>query len=567
MQINNIDSEEVILELPSWRPGRYELGNFARNIRKWHAFNDKNEPLVFRKNSKDTWQVSTEGSGTIIIRYEYYCFQADAGSCFVDEDHIYINPVQCFLYISEKLHESCTIELDIPSNYKLATSLKKDSQKVLLAGDFHELYDSPFIAGADLQSESYKVNDTTFTIWLQGKCKPEWQRIIEDFTAFTIKQLEMMGSFPFKEYHFLVLVLPYKFYHGVEHLSSTVLAIGPGQNLMNDSVYIDFIGVASHELFHAWNVKTIRPAEMMPYNYKKENYSRLGFVYEGVTTYYGDLFLAKCGVYTVDQFFAEISLRLQKHFDNPGRFNLSVADSSYDTWLDGYNPGVPGRKTSIYDEGCLTAMMTDLIIRDKNKSASLDDVMKTLYNDFGKKKIGYTDHDYISVVENIAKIAMADFFLDHVYGTENDEELLNTLLNSAGCSLMKKSSSEESERRFGFKITGHEKLTTVSSIYPGSPAFENGLGINDEIIAVNEIKVEENLQALLKMFSMKKIVITILTPMKMLKDIAMSPSGTDYYSRYFISKKENPTREQREFFKSWLNHDFEEVSSYEKTGK
>ena len=229
--------------------------------------------------------------------------------------------------------------------------------------------------------------------------------------AFTIDQLKMMGSFPFDAYHFLVQVLPYSFYHGVEHLKSTVLGIGPGYDLMRNNIYIDFVGVASHELFHAWNIKTIRPAEMMPYNYKTENYSRLGFVYEGVTTYYGDLILARCGVYNTEQFFKELNVRIQKHFDNPGRQNLSVADSSFDTWLDGYTPGVPGRKTSIYDEGCITALMTDLIIRKKtNSKSSLDDVMRTLYEDFGKKNIGYAEHDYFSIVDFIAKDSMADFY-------------------------------------------------------------------------------------------------------------------------------------------------------------
>src|SRR5437762_8327636 len=170
---------------------------------------------------------------------------------------------------------------------------------------------------------------------------------------------------------------------------------------MKEEFYVDFIGVVSHELFHVWNVKTIRPAEMTPYDYTKENYSRLGFVYEGVTTYYGDLFLVRSGVYSISQFFAELNVRIQKHFDNYGRFNLSVADSSFDTWLDGYTPGIPNRKTSIYDEGCLIALMTDLLIRryTQNKK-SLDDVMKTLYFDFAKLHHGYAEHDYTKVVEN-----------------------------------------------------------------------------------------------------------------------------------------------------------------------
>ncbi len=566
MHIDNIETDEVTIELPSWRPGRYELGNFAKNIRRWSVYNKKNEILAFRKLTKDTWQVSTEGAKEIIIRYEYFCEQPDAGGCYIDENQIYINPVHCFLFIHERMHEVHTVELNMPAGYKIATSLKV-TNNLLTAENYHELVDSPFIASATLQNRKYTVGGTNFHIWLQGNCKPDWNKIVADFESFTKVQLKTMGDFPFSEYHFLVLVLPYKFYHGVEHLSSTVLALGPGTQLMSDPLYIDFTGVASHELFHAWNIKTIRPAEMHPYDYKRENYSRLGFVYEGVTTYYGDLFLAKCGVYSVEQFFREIGARLQKHFDNHGRFNLSVADSSYDTWLDGYNPGVPGRKVSIYDEGCLIAMMCDLMIRQKtNSRASLDDVMKTLYNDFGKKKIGYTDHDYISIVENIAGQPMADFFLDYVYGTENDEQLLSEVLSYVGCQLVKKPSTDETERYFGFRSNVENGVTNVASIAPGSPAFAGGLSRNDEIVAVNEMKVQDNVQTLFKMFSGEKIVLTILTPMKMLKDITLTPSKIDFYSRYSISRKENADVASKMFFKAWLNQEFEEVGKYKVEG-
>ncbi len=564
MTIDCIDSEEIILELPSWRPGRYELGNFAKNIRKWQAVNDKNETLAFKKITKDSWKVSTEGSTKIKIIYDYFCAQADAGACWIDEEQIYINPVHCFLFLSERLHESCTIELNIPKNYKVACSLKKTSEHNLFAMDFHQLFDSPLIASSTLQLHTYSVSGADFNIWIQGNCKPDWERIINDFHLFTEEQFTMMDGFPFSEYNFLVQVLPYNFYHGVEHLTSTVLAIGPGHQLMNDSLYVEFLGVASHELFHAWNVKTIRPVEMFPYNYKKENYSRLGFVYEGVTTYYGDLFLARCGVFSIDQFFKEINDRLQKHFDNPGRFNLSVADSSFDTWLDGYNPGIPGRKTSIYDEGCLTAMMTDLLIRKKtNSNSSLDDVMRTLYNDFGKKNIGYTEHDYISIVEYLAKEPMADFFLDYVYGSENDEKLMADLFSYAGCELIKKPSPEYSERFFGFKTILNGKTTLTGSIAPESPAVKAGLGKDYEIIAVNEIKVEENIQAILKMLAGEKIILTVLTPMKALKDIALTPSNQEFFQRFTIGKKSNASKENKDFFRAWLKQEFVESVRYE----
>lgn len=557
MTVDRLTSSELTLQLPSWRPGRYELGNFAKNIQRWNAFDEKGSPLPYRKKGKDTWQVDVNEAKSVVIRYNYYAAQLDAGACWLDEQQLYMNPVHCMLFVPERLHESCEVSFDLPMSYKLATSMEKISDHVLRAQDYHELVDSPVIASPSLQHKAFTSGSTIFNIWFQGDCKPDWSRVVEDFKKFSEEQIRTMVDFPVNEYHFLVQVLPFRYYHGVEHLKSTVLALGPGANLMDPSLYVDFVGVASHELFHSWNIKTIRPAEMLPYDYTKENYSRLGFVYEGVTTYYGDLFLARAGVYTVKQFFAEINARLQKHFDNYGRFNLSVADSSFDTWLDGYGPGIPNRKTSIYDEGCLVAMMTDLIIRSKSKGQeSLDEVMRTLYRDFGKRKIGYTEHDYLSIIEKLAGESMADFFIDYIYGTENYEPLLSELLGLAGCVLSKKPSSVESERYFGFKINQSEGKTFVKQVAPGSPADLAGLGKEEEIISVNEMKVTDNLQELLRLFSGEKIILTTYTPVQKMKDISISAGKEEYYAQYSIRQKEKASPDEQRLFKAWLKHDF-----------
>ena len=555
--VDDIDQEEIFFQLPSWRPGRYELGNFAKNIQHWNAFDQSGNSLPFKKINKDCWKVKSSGASTVHIRYNYFAAQLDAGACWLDEDQIYINPVHCCLYVPEKMHEPCFLEFDLPKNYQFATSLIELSDGKLKAADYHELVDSPVIASPSLQHNSYSVNDINFHVWFNGNCKPDWEKILTDFRHFTVEQIEMMGSFPVKEFHFLVQMLPVRFHHGVEHLKSTVLALGPGYRLMSDQLYIDFTGVASHELFHVWNVKTIRPAEMTPYDYTKENYSRLGYVYEGVTTYYGDLFLVRSGVYSADQFLLEINARVQKHFDNYGRFNLSVADSSFDTWLDGYSKGIPHRKTSIYDEGCIIALMTDLMIRKKTAGArSLDDVMRNLYEDFGKKKIGYTDHDYISAVENTMGDSVADFFIDFVYGTEPVEKLLLELLHHAGCDLKKIPSSSYYENRFGFKTNVENGITRVTSVAPNSVADKASLGADDEIVAFNEIKVEGNLDELSRYFADEPVVLTIITSQKKLKDVVLAISNESYFHQYKIMKREDALPEQKQFFRRWLKCDF-----------
>ncbi|MFN8166951.1 MAG: hypothetical protein U0X76_12525 [Bacteroidia bacterium] len=161
MQISGLDSEEVFFQLPAWRPGRYELGNFARNIRSWKAYNQSGQILASTKVTKDRWKISSEGSSSIVIRYEYYCAQPDAGACWIDEDQVYINPVHCFGFIPEKIHEECIVELNLPKSYIVASSLQKVNEHTLVAADYEDLADSPFIASPTIQHRTYEAGGTT----------------------------------------------------------------------------------------------------------------------------------------------------------------------------------------------------------------------------------------------------------------------------------------------------------------------------------------------------------------------------------------------------------------------
>ena len=206
--------------------------------------------------------------------------------------------------------------------------------------------------------------------------------------------------------------------------------------------------------------------------------------------------------------------------------------------------------------------MTDLLIRkNTDHKSSLDTVMQNLYNDFGKKMRGYTDHDYISLVSHCAGVSMADFFISFVYGTEDDTPLLEETLGYAGLDLHHYSSAIESELFFGFKVTEDSRSTKVTAIYPDSPSFKAGLGKDDEIVAVNEKKVEQNLQELLFLSRGEKLILTVLTPMKRLKDIAIEGDSKEYYPKYAIIKNINADQDQQRFFKSWLGKDFDESKS------
>lgn len=488
--VSNVDKNETLVQLPAWRPGRYELGNFAKNIQKWAPFDNKGNALKFQKISKDCWKVETKGVSELHIKYNYYAVDLNAGSTFLDATQLYMNPVNCCVYIPEKIDEACEMELQLPKDYRVACGAKHKNN-IISCDNFHELADSPFIASASLIEHRITCGGKDFYIWFQGECKPNWDKISTDFMKFCNHQLEMMQKAPFEAYHFLFQITPHRLYHGVEHTTSTVCALGPGYNLMKGDLYEDFLGVSCHELFHAWNIKTIRPVEMQPYDYTKENYSKLGYVCEGVTTYYGDYLLFRSGVFTEDQYLKTFDERLQKHFDNFGRFNLSVADSSFDTWLDGYAPGIPNRKTNIYDEGNLLAFVTDMFIRKNSKNKnSLDDVMRELNEEFALKGKGYSDQDYKQAIEKFAGASYDDIFNNYINGIKDYESLLVEAMNYIGYELIKEPTAKFNEQALGLKVNGVEGICKVTAVYLNSVADIAGIGINDDILSINKMQVK-----------------------------------------------------------------------------
>ena len=544
-----VNQDVTYVHLPSWRPGRYELGNFAKNIKGFKVFDENNKTVLFQKSAKDTWQIETKGISEIRIEYLYYAAELNAGSSFLNQDQLYVNPVNCFLFTEESKNDDIEVHLAIPSDWKIACSMKQSSN-ILKASNFEELADSPFICSNNLQYNQYEVNGVVFHLWFNGEVKPDWKRLVKDFKAFTQKQMEKFMEFPVSEYHFLMQIVPYKAYHGVEHQRSTVITLGPSYDVF-DSLYKELLGVSSHELYHTWNVKAIRPIEMFPYDYKKENYSYLGYLCEGVTTYMGDIFLYKSGVFNLDQYLVEMNKQLQKHFDNHGRFNYSVADSSFDTWLDGYVPGAPARKVSIYTEGCLLAFVTDImLLKSTDDQFGLDTVMKRLYFDFYLKGKGVSESDYKSVLENVSGISVTSFFEDFIHGNKPYESILTDAFEYIGLELNHKPSSSYSQGRLGFKAILNGSNFIVKSIYPGSPAALGGLILEDEIIAINDFSCQGELDKWLKYFDNDLKHITIQRSGRIIRT-SLPEVDRNFYMEYTVKKLEKLNSPQIKAFDAW----------------
>ena len=557
MSVSGLKQDKLQLQLPSWRPGRYELGDFAKNIQRFEVCDVDGNALSFRKKTKDLWEVDVNGSPAVKVVYNYFANEMGGGSTYIDEKQLYVNPINCFLYVPEWIGHSATVEMDIPTDWKVATGMPSLGKHTFQVEDFHQLADCPFIASGNLQHNSYEVEGVRFNLWFEGEFKTDWERIIKDFKKFTKKQMDVMGGFPVPEYHFLFQIRTYRTYHGVEHCNSTVIVLGPSYDILKPVLYDEFLGVSSHELFHTWNVKALRPADMQPYDYTKENYTRLGYVAEGVTTYAGDLFLYQAGCFSEYEFFKNIHQLFQRHFHNYGRFNLSVADSSFDTWLDGYQQGIPHRKVSIYNEGALLAMMLDLsLLLDTDNQKGILSVMRLLYERFGHSETGYTEKDYQNAVEEIGGRSYEQFFQDYYYGTKDIEEELNELLSYVGLEINNVRSRLYFENRFGFKVEYiNDRSARITDIAPNSIADRAKLKLGDEIVSINGIRILGNLKEWCKYFQEETVTLTINGEDDTHK-VQLTPTDERYYRTRWPQKMKDATEEQTNNFRVWTKRGF-----------
>ena len=429
--------EAFYVQLPTWRPGRYELGQFAQYVYAMEGQAADGTWSALQKSSLHTWHVP---DGTEAVRWVFHADTFNAGSTGVAEDVLYINPVNCFLYHPDHQDWGYSITLDdVPAEWAVATGLPSENGK-LIARDAQHAMDSPILAGPNLWHRTYTSNGIPFHIWVYGETTPDEQRFVQEHQDFTDAQIAHFGTFPAPHYHFLYVLPEREVRHGVEHEDTTVIAQGPSAKCRTEEGHMELIGIASHELYHAWNVKRIRPAEWTPYDFSKACPSRMGYVAEGVTTYMGDLFLFESGVVDLDGWCRLTERLLDRHVNNPGRLNMSVADSSYDTWLDGYVAGVPGRKGSIYVEGAVLAFLCDVrIMQLTGSAASLQTAMRLLWEQFGEPRIGLTETDYWSVLNEVAGApdALDDLRRDFADGTSDSWDALVAAMEWQGLKLSK----------------------------------------------------------------------------------------------------------------------------------
>lgn len=544
----NAGQDKFIFKLPNWRPGRYELAGFAKNIRGLKCV-AKNGMLDFEKKEASVWEVFLDGNESFEVVYEYYAAQYDAGSTWVDLSQLYLNPVNCFIYSDNCKPGNIVVNIKVPDDYIFATSLVEGENKSqLIPVDFDELFDSPIVASNQIRHASYRINNTPFHIWFIGECSPDWKKIITDFNAFTNEAMKAFGSFPFDEFHFLIHILSEKAYHGVEHLKSTVITLGPGYELMEKEGYDRLLGISSHELYHAWNVKTIRPAAMVPYDYQKENYTSMGYLTEGVTSYMGDLLLLQSGVFSKKKYLINLENYLVRHTTNDGRYYYSVMESSMDTWLDGYSLGIPNRKTSIYVEGALLSFLLDMMIMEATDfEKSLHHLMKDLYEDFGQKGVGVTNDNFVSLADKYTK-GRFSIELWPKYNSPSDlTEEVSQYLSLLGLEL-KFQDSSLTQNKLGIQF--YPDTSKLLRVAKDSPAEHAGLSFDDELISVNHLPANNNALQWIEYFE-GKVEVEVKKKGGVVRTSLLPDTKKRFFPVYSILEKSKPSKKEQLAFQKY----------------
>lgn len=539
--------------LPHWRPGRYELQNYARLVSNVLATDGQGNPLPLAKHSSQGWEVRSEVPTRLRLSYVFFANQTDAGGSYLDARQLMVNGINLFMYPQGGEGTPCRLRLDLPKGFSLSGGLPQEGE-IFVFESFHQLVDSPFLAGTDLKHHAFEVNSFPVHLWFLGDCRPDFGRLEQDIRRYSQTQLDFFGQCPVEDYHYLYLMLPQRYRHGVEHHRSTVIVMGPGRDVMQPDMYRSLLEISSHEFFHTWNVKALRPADMWPYDYCQENYSRLHYVTEGVTTYYGDLMLWKSGIWTMDQWLSSINGELARHYQMGGKDYTSLSEASFDSWVNGYhNEGLPNRRISFYTKGYLVAMLLDFDIRKRTKHrASLDTAMQQLYQDITSEGRGYTRADFKGSIEVQTGQSYDDFFAAYVDGIEDLTPALRELADFYGFSLLHLSSQSPSEAHWGLKSSATTRGTLlVDNLYPGSPLLAAGLSKGDELIAIQGRQLRDDLDAWLHYFEAEASLTLHFFHQRQLQEVSVPlASGYRRTTPQFVIQSE-PSASQHANREAW----------------
>jgi predicted metalloprotease with PDZ domain len=528
-RVDRPDPQGQLFMLPAWIPGSYMIREFARHIVRITALAGGRK-VQLTKLDKHTWRAAP-AKGPIEVAYEVYAWDLSVRAAHLDQTHAFFNGACVFLLPIGFEHERCSVDILPPAGdryqgWRVATGLaaargtRRPAFGTYEAADYDELIDCPVELG-DFALGRFDVLGVPHEIVVTGGVpRLDMKRLTGDLARVCEAQVRLFEPrsrrAPFSRYTFLTLAIG-EGYGGLEHRNSTAL-ICKREGLpyvgMNDSTeaYRSFLGVASHEYFHAWSVKRIRPADFVPYDLTQENYTRLLWVFEGFTSYYDDLLLARAGLLTEAQYLETIARTMTVVSQRSSRLKQSLAESSFDAWIKYYrqDENAPNSVVSYYQKGSLVALALDLTIRGRTAGRrSLDDVMRLLWKHFkaaGMEYAGVTDEGFVRIAEDATGLPLASLIAEWTEGTRDPDYA--ALLAPFGVRCARRPALDVAHfALLGVRTANDAGDCKLTHIHDGSPAQASGLSANDVLVALDGLRVTPtNLDALLARYATGDVV-------------------------------------------------------------
>ena len=503
------DADGQVFALPAWIPGSYMIREFSRHIVEIRA-EAAGQVLALTKLNKDTWKAAP-CKGKLRLHYVVYAWDLSVRAAHLDQTHGFFNGSSVFLRVVGQENLPHTVDIRRPKDatcksWRVATSLpplkaQRHAFGSYMAADYDELIDHPVEMG-NFALASFKAHGVLHEIAVTGVVpNPDLQRLCADLKKVCEAQIALFEPdtlrAPVKRYLFLVMAVG-DGYGGLEHRASTALLCSrndlpiAGKPEMSDG-YRTFLGLCSHEYFHAWLVKRIKPAAFAPYDLQSENYTPLLWLFEGFTSYYDDLMLVRSGVFNVADYLKRIERIAGNVLRGSGRKKQSVADASFDAWIKYYrqDENSPNAQVNYYTKGALVALALDLTMREQSKGKiSLDDVMRALWQrtgrDFytaGSAQRGITEAEAEALIEEVSGLKLKRFFDRFVRGT--DDLPLARLLAPFGIDFSEQRNKRQPSLDVRVARGGECKLAHV---YEGGAAHVAGLSANDVLVAIDGLR-------------------------------------------------------------------------------
>ncbi len=552
MSVTDFKGGDMLVKMPVWAPGSYLVREFSKSVEQVSA-KSGGQSLRVEKVSKNTWRIKAGKNKQVDVSYAVYANELSVRTSYVDEEHAYLNGTSVFMYVPglEKTRHRVVVS-PRDSWKKISVALdryKSDNAWDVIAPDYDELVDAPFEIGNHIVFD-FTAAGVRHEVAMFGEGNYNIERLKKDMTTVVEKSTAVFGEHPCKYYLFIVHNLT-SGGGGLEHKNSTTLQTNRW-SYGSESSYAGFMSLVAHEYFHLWNVKRLRPQPLGPFNYDEENYTSMLWIAEGFTAYYDDLLAKRCGFYSENEYLKTLAGNISYVDNIRGGPYQSLAESSFDAWIKYYRPNENSGNSSVsyYTKGGVMGAMLDLRIRKvtANKK-SLDDVFREMYLLYAKKlDRGYTEAEFVAMVNKISGSDFSAFFNDFVNGVKTVP--FASMLQESGL-VLNDLNKKQPAMWIGVTTSSSTGKLSVSAIERGSPAWVAGVNTGDEVLALDEYRVNDDLSKLLAMKGKGDKVTLLVSRNGFVKSFTMDVLSAPHV-KYELSLASTATEEQKAMFNNWL---------------